>query len=159
MQYVKFNLDEYRYVLSIVDIVEIIPYVKLKPLAKLPVYVAGQCNYRGISIPVIDLCSLFLKRPCERKLSTRILIVDTVDNNPANKLVGLMVEKATEIIKVVDDDFMDASKYGEELPYAGPILADPAGFIYRLNTSDIFLRLDCKELFPDTKKSAWLFLI
>ena len=82
MQYVKFNLDEFRYVLSIVDVVEIIPYVKLKPLAKLSGYIAGQCKYRGISTPVIDLCSLFLKRPCNRKLSTRILIVEVKSITP-----------------------------------------------------------------------------
>jgi len=154
MQYVKFNLDEFRYVLSIVDVVEIIPYVKLRALTKSPEYIAGQCKYRGIPIPVIDLCSLFLQRPCNRKLSTRILIVERVDTNLANKLVGFMVEKATEIIKVEEDDFMDASKYGEDLPFTGQVLADPTGLICRLRTSDIFSKIDYKNLFPDTKKSA-----
>lgn len=154
MQYVKFNLDDFHYVLSIVDVVEIIPYVKLKALTKFPEYIAGQCKYRGTLVPVIDLCSLFLQRPCNRKLSTRILIVDVVGTNPANELAGLMAEKATEIIKVEDDDFMDANKYGEDLPCTGQVLSDPTGLICRLRTSDIFSKINYKELFPDTNKSA-----
>jgi chemotaxis-related protein WspB len=154
MQYVKFNLDEFRYVLSIADVVEIIPYVKLKGLTNVPEYIAGKCKYRGSYIPVIDLCVLFLKRPCNRKLSTRILIVEAVDSSPTNKLVGLIVEKATEIIKEEEDNFMDSSMYGGELPHAGEVLADSTGLMNRLHVRDIFVKVECKELFSAKTMSA-----
>ena len=148
MQYVKFNLDEFRYVLSISDVVEIIPYVKLTALLNLPDYLAGLCNYRGFSVPVIDLCSLFLKRPCNKKLSTRIIVVEIGEGNSADKMVGLMVEKATEIVKVEDENFMDAGVYGDDLPYLGPVMADSTGLVSRIQPAEIISQIDTKILFP-----------
>ncbi len=148
MQYVKFNLDEFRYVLSISDVVEIIPYVKLTALPNLPDYLVGLCNYRGFSVPVIDLCSLFLKRPCNKKLSTRIIVVEIGEGNSPDKMVGLMVEKATEIVKVEDENFMDAGVYGDDLPYLGPVMADSAGLVSRIQPAEIISQIDTKILFP-----------
>ena len=148
MQYVKFNLDEFRYVLSISDVVEIIPFVRLTPLPNLPDYLAGLCNYRGFSVPVIDLCSLFLKRPCNKKLSTRIIVVEVMENNSDKRMVGLMVEKATEIIKVKEDSFMDAGVYGDDLPYLGPVVADSTGLVSRIQPNEIFSQIDSEILFP-----------
>ena len=148
MQYVKFNLDEFRYVLSISDVVEIIPYVKLTPLPNLPDYLAGLCNYRGNSVPVIDLCSLFLERPCNKKLSTRIIVVEIIENDSVKRMVGLMVEKATEIVKVEEDSFMDAGIYGNDLPYSGPVMADSTGLVSRIQPNEIFSQINSEILFP-----------
>ena len=148
MQYVKFNLDEFRYVMSISDVVEIIPYVKLTPLPNLPGYLAGLCNYRGISVPVIDLCSLFLERPCNKKLSTRIIVVEVIESDSVKRMIGLMVEKATEIVKVEEDSFMDAGIYGNDLPYLGPVMADSTGLVSRIQPNEIFSQIDSEILFP-----------
>ncbi len=154
MQYVKFNLDKFRYVLPVVDVVEIIPYVKLKAPLQLTEYMAGQCTYRGIIVPVIDLCSLIIKKPCKRKLSTRILLVEVTESNSTDKLVGLMVEKATEIVKVEEDSFIDSGVYEEDLPYIGPVLADSSGLICRILTSDIFSLIDHEKLSPTSMKTS-----
>ncbi len=148
MQYVKFNLDEFRYVLSISDVVEIIPYVKLTPLPNLPDYLAGLCNYRGNSVPVIDLCSLFIERPCNKKLSTRIIVVEVVESDSVKRMIGLMVEKATEIVKVEEGSFMDAGIYGNDLPYLGPVMADSTGLVSRIQPNEIFSQIDSEILFP-----------
>ncbi len=75
MLFVKFYLDEYRYVLSTRDVVEIVPGIRLTPVPKVPAYISGLCNYRGKSVPVIDLCELFLDRASSKKLSTRIIFI------------------------------------------------------------------------------------
>lgn len=148
MQYVKFNLDKFRYVLSISDVVEIIPYVSLTGLPNLPDYFAGLCSYRGVSVPVIDLCSLFLDRPSNKKLSTRIIVVEVTENSSTRRMVGLMVEKATEIVKVEEESFMDAGVYGDDLPYLGPVMADSTGLVSRIIPSEIFSKIDNNILFP-----------
>ena len=148
MQYVKFNLDEFRYVLSISDVVEIIPYVKLTAIPNLPDYISGLCNYRGLSVPVIDLCSLFIERPCDKKLSTRIIVIEVTENSLNKKMVGLMVEKATEIVKIEEDSFMDAGVYGDDMPCLGPVMADNSGLVSRIYPDEIFSKIDTKILFP-----------
>lgn len=147
MQYVKFNLDDFRYVLSITDVVEIIPFVKLTAIPNAPGYLAGLCNYRGVSVPVIDLCSLFLDRPCNKKLSTRIIVIEVTDGSADKKMIGFMVEKATEIIKAEEDSFMEAGVYGDDMPYIGPVMADNAGLISRIMPDEIFSQIDKKILF------------
>lgn len=147
MQYVKFNLDDFRYLLSISDVVEIIPYIKLTGIPAAPKYLAGLCNYRGVSTPVIDLCSLFLDRPCSNKLSTRIIVLEVMNGSVEKKIIGFMVEKATEIIKVEEDSFMEAGVYGENMPCVGPVMADKQGLISRIMPDEIFSKLDKKLLF------------
>ena len=147
MQYIKFNLDDFRYLLSISDVVEIIPYIKLTGIPGAPEYLAGLCNYRGVSVPVIDLCRLFLGRPCSSKLSTRIIIHEAVNRGTEKKMIGFMVEKATEIIKVGEDCFMEAGVYGEDMPYVGPVMADRQGLISRIMPNEIFSKLDKNILF------------
>jgi chemotaxis-related protein WspB len=154
MQYVKYNLDEFRFVLPVSDVVEIIPYVKLSKLPNLPDYFAGLCQYRGSSITVIDLCALIIKKPCHKKLSTRIIVVEVTENSTSNKLIGLMVEKATEIVKEEEDNFMDAGIYGDDLPHVGQVLADSFGVISRIFPEDIFSQIDNKILFQAAKITA-----
>lgn len=149
MQYVKFNLDEFRYMLSTSDVVEIIPFVRLTAVPNLPGYLIGLCNYRGKSVPVIDLCSLYIQKSCCKKLSTRIIVIEAIENNSETKLIGLMVEKATEIIKVDEDSFMDSGVYGDDMPQTGPVIADKAGLISRILPDEIFSQIDSEILFPN----------
>lgn len=148
MLFVQFYLDEYRYVLSTKDVIEVIPGIRLTPVPKVPAYISGLCNYRGQSVPVIDLCELFLDRASNRKLSTRIVFIEAgkKDKGPA-KVIGLMVEKATETIKIDEDLFMDAGVYNADAPFIGPVVANDAGLVTRILPDEIFLLIDGKLLF------------
>lgn len=63
------------YAIESSHIVEVIPRVSFRKVQHAPDYVAGLFNYRGVILPVIDLCHLIQGTPSRSHLSTRIMIV------------------------------------------------------------------------------------
>lgn len=147
MLYVQIFLDDHRYILPASNVVEIVPGVSLTPQQKLPEYISGLCNYRGISVPVIDVCELFLERPCSKKLSTRIILVKASRHDEKNKLIGLMVERATETLKIDDESFVDSGIHNVDMPFTGPVIVDGQGIVTRIMTDEIFDQIDDHLLF------------
>ena len=149
MLYLQLYLDEYRYILSTSNVVEIVPGVKLTPIPKVPSYISGICNYRGSSVPVIDLCELFLNRPSKKKLSSRIVFVNVSRSENRKKIVGFLVEKATETIKLDEDSFVSSGVYNKDLPFTGPVVSDKQGLITRILPEEIFNEIDSDLLFSN----------
>ena len=147
MLFVQIYLDDYRYIISTSNIVEIIPGVRLTPFPGVPSYVAGLCSFRGMSVPVIDLCELFLNRPSEKKFSTRIIFVDSGYENGSKKLVGLLAEKVTETIKVDEASFIHPGVHNSDKPFIGDVLTDGKGLVSMIQTKEIFNKIDSELLF------------
>lgn len=147
MLFLQFYLDGYRYVLSTSDVVEIVPGIQLTPVPKAPGYISGLCHYRGASVPIIDLCELFLSRPCNRKLSTRIIFVNASRPGIEKKIVGFLVEKATETVKADEDSFIDSGVHNKDMPYMGPVVSDGQGLVTRIFPDEIFNKIDDELLF------------
>ena len=147
MHYVKFNVDENRYLMPTNDVIEIIPFVQLTSKPTLPETIPGMCDYRGNSVPVIDLSYLLLKRPSNKKLSTRIIIFEMISNKNIKNLIGIIVEKATEVMKVDDESFMDSKIYGEDAPINGQVMTDAAGFMARILPKEIISKIDSDIFF------------
>lgn len=149
MLFLQLYLNEYRYILSTSNVVEIVPGVKLTPMPKVPKYISGICNYRGSSVPVIDLCELFLNRPSKKKLSSRIVFVNVNKPGIDEKIVGFLVEKATETIKVDEDSFISSGIHNKDLPFMGPVVSDNQGLITRILPDEIFNEIDNDLLFSN----------
>ena len=148
MLYLQFYLDEYQYVLSTRDVVEIVPEIALTPMPKVPGYIKGICNYHGQSVPVIDVCSLFLERPCRRQLSSRIIFIEVNISEGERRIIGLLVEKATETIKADKSSFMSSGIYGPDIPCLGPVMASEKGLVTLMSPQKIFEHVDRDILFP-----------
>ena len=71
-----FYLGDVTYTIKCDKVREIAPMVALKTMPHAPDFFAGLFNYRGMIVPVIDLCQLIQGRPCQIRLSTRIILVD-----------------------------------------------------------------------------------
>ncbi|NOX81042.1 MAG: chemotaxis protein CheW [Deltaproteobacteria bacterium] len=94
-----FETSDGRYALDSRDVVEIIPLVIPKKITAAPAYVAGIINYRGEPVPVFDLCALADGTPCKHLYSTRIILVRYPLAAGRKKLVGLIAERVTDVIK------------------------------------------------------------
>lgn len=147
MLYVQLFLDDYRYILSTADVIEITPWVKLTKVPKVPGYISGLCSYRGMSIPVIDLCELFLNRSCKKMLSTRIIFMKLQSDDNDDKIIGVLVEKATEIVSLDEDSFMNPGLYGTDMPHVGPVVADEKGLVTQILPKEIISKVDNNLLF------------
>lgn len=143
-----FCIGNNRYGLEISQVVEIIPKVVLRKLNQAPEYVAGLFNYRGMIVPVIDLCILIQNYPCPSALSNRIIMVNHVDIGGHCQVIGLMAEKITETIKVPDTKFSSTGFALNNTPYLGQITSDEQGMIQNLRLEHLLSDVQGTFLLP-----------
>ncbi len=137
MLFLLFQLGSDRYALAAQDVIEVLPLIALKQLPQAPHGIAGLLNYRGQPVPVLDLSLLALGQPAAQRVSTRLLITRCTVNDssgaPVEKLLALLVERATEAIAKEPTDFIPAGVDSPGARYLGPVAPDPRGFIQRID--------------------------
>ena len=119
-------------------IVEVIPRVSLRKVQHVPEYVAGLFNYRGVVLPVIDLCHLIQGIPSRSYLSTRITIVKYPRQNESVQYLGLMAERVTETLSISNKDIRDSSIRVEEAPYLSGTIVDEKRIIQCVELERLF---------------------
>ncbi|MEK7781899.1 MAG: chemotaxis protein CheW [Verrucomicrobiota bacterium] len=133
MLFVLFHLGQERYALDAQRVVEVVPLLALKRLPQAPRGVAGMFIYRGRPVPALDLCELTLGRPAVEHLSTRIIIVNHTSPGGEEQWLGLIAERATEILRRDEKDFVDAGLRVSSASFLGPMLTDAQGTIHLIN--------------------------
>jgi chemotaxis-related protein WspB len=129
MLFFLFRLGEDRYALDALQIAEILPLVGIKRIPLAPIGVVGLIDYHGAPAPLIDLGQLALGRPARQRLSTRIILVNYPDQEGATQLLGLLAERATEIMRRDPADFVASGVGNDAAPYLGPVAADAQGLV------------------------------
>jgi chemotaxis-related protein WspB len=129
MMFLLFELGRDRYAIEAARIIEVLPLVELTRIPQAPPGVAGMFNFRGRPVPAVDLNELTLGRPARECLSTRIIVVNYPDENRRPHPLGLIAERATEIIRRDRGDFAQPGLKLGEAPYLGPALVDGQGII------------------------------
>ncbi len=96
MLLILFKAANEHYAIASHHIAEIVPYLILSEKdARQPEFIIGAINYRGLSVPVVDLAIMQNDKPCRQRMSTRIILIKS-----SNRLVGLLAEEVTESIKI-----------------------------------------------------------
>ena len=139
MLFLQFKINDNRYLLEARDIIEVVPYVNLKRISKAPGYVAGLLNYRGESVPVIDLSFLMSDKSSQEKLSSRIALINYKDSNRVVCL-GILIEQLTETVRHDEKDFSDSGVTLEGVPYLGKVVIDD---------NSIIQLVDFKKIIPE----------
>jgi chemotaxis-related protein WspB len=127
MLFLLFQLGNDRYALDASRVVEVVPLLTLKTFPEAPKGIAGVFNYRGQPVAAVDLCALTIGKPAEERLSTRIIIVSLGETPGSGRLVGLIAEHATEMLRREPSEFVESGIRLPNAPYLGPILMDPHG--------------------------------
>ena len=122
----------------------------LNQLPQAPKGVAGIFNYRGRPVPAVDLCELATGSPARERLSTRIVIVKHGSGNDPGRMLGLIAEKATEMLRTNPQDFVDPGVSFAAAPYLGPVLMDAEGAIQWINEQRLLPQAVCQSLFADS---------
>jgi chemotaxis-related protein WspB len=149
MLFLLFQLDADRYALPARDVREVLPLVATKALPGAPVGIVGLANYRGQAVPVLDLAIPTLGRPSARRVSTRLLIVNLPGNDGRERLLGLLVEHATEMIAKEPGDFRPLPVATAAARYLGPIAHDPRGMIQRVEVAALLTAELRAALYPE----------
>lgn len=137
MLFMQFTIDNDRYLLEAKDIVEIVPYANLKRIPKAPPYVAGLLNYRGDTVPVVDVCYLMSDKLCELKLSSRIALVNYKNDVGESACIGLLIEHLTETVRFNESDFTDSGVNLKGNSYLGKVIIDNNCIVQLVNIKKI----------------------
>ena len=108
IQVACFRLGVDLYAIDIMRIKEIIRPLKLTCLPRLPDFVEGIINLRGMVMPVVDLRKRFDLPEIETTSNTRLLIV-----NLAGQVIALVVDEVTEVVTVLVKDIKPPPHLGE----------------------------------------------
>jgi chemotaxis-related protein WspB len=139
MLFLLFQIGNDRYALEARQAVEVLPFVALKKIPQAPRGVAGIFNYRGRPVPALDLTELTFGRPSRQRLSTRIILVQYEHSDRPGKprLLGLIAEQATSMMRREERDFVDPGVRSNAAPYLGPVIMDDKGVIQLLRAQHL----------------------
>jgi chemotaxis-related protein WspB len=121
MLFLTFQLGPDLHALDVALIVEVLPLVELKPSPHAPPGVAGLFNWRGRPLIALDVCAMALGRPSAKRMSTRIVLVRLAAGRVRERLLGLIVERASGVIKLSERDFVETGYQSSAARYLGPV--------------------------------------
>jgi purine-binding chemotaxis protein CheW len=94
---VVFELNSEPYGVDVTQVQSIIPMQKIVSVPGSPSFVEGVVNLRGMVIPVVDLRHRFeLPQPTNGQKNKSVIVIAELDD----LLVGLVVDKVTEVIQI-----------------------------------------------------------
>lgn len=149
MLFLVFCIGNERYALAATDVVEVLPRMPLKPIARAPSWVAGVFAWRGAVVPVIDLCRLTFGHPAETRTSTRLVLVHyRPGGQQAEHVLGLILEQATDTLRCDPQQFQPYGLDNRHAPYLGPVREDARGLLQWVRVNDLLDESVQALLFP-----------
>ena len=96
---VGFRVGNETFGVTIQTVHEIVRVMEVTAVPDAPVYIEGVINLRGKIIPVVDLRKRFGEKTITKNKKNRILVAEI-----GSKMVGLVVDSASEVLKIPPSD-------------------------------------------------------
>ena len=122
MLYLIFELDKQIYAIDSKEIIEIIPNVNFTIVPNAPEFIKGIFNYRGTSVPVVDLLKMTGGNYTPNKLSTKIMLVNYNPVKTVEKTIGLLTENIIGSEHISDEAIKKSGLNIEEVKYVGDVV-------------------------------------
>ncbi|HVT88093.1 MAG TPA: chemotaxis protein CheW [Tepidisphaeraceae bacterium] len=113
-KYLTFALGKEQYGLAILKVRELIGYMDLTCVPRMPAHVKGVINLRGQVISVIDLRTKFGMEPVARTEETCIIIVE-IEDNGRRMPCGLIVDRVSEVLNITNESIEDPPSLGKSV--------------------------------------------
>lgn len=147
------SLGKDRYTVDAAEVLAIVPMVPLRAIPHAPPCVAGMFDYRGTVVPVIDLCQLTQQRPCQARLSSRILLLHYGGSGGSKHILGALAEGVSEIRSESQAGIAPVVD-APDAPYLGNLVPDEGGIIQRLRVEALLPQSLRESLFAAGQTSG-----
>lgn len=94
------KVNETEYVLPAADVLQMESFAGATKVPGAATTVAGLVQIRGRVVPIVDLRVVFGLAPVTPTIDSRVVVMKT-----AERVVGLLVDSAREVLKIPDEDF------------------------------------------------------
>lgn len=109
-KYLSFEINEEMYAVEILDVKEIIAMMKFTKVPKMPDFVKGVINLRGLVIPIVDMRLKFELEQIEYNERTTIIIGIIEDN-----LIGFIVDRTADVLNISHAEMSAPPKFGTDI--------------------------------------------
>lgn len=106
-KYLSFEVKNEMYAMEILDVKEIIAMMRFTQVPKMPNFVKGVINLRGIIIPIIDMRLKFEMPELEYTDRTSI-IIGIIDED----YVGFVVDRTADVLNINPEEMSPPPKFG-----------------------------------------------
>jgi len=113
-QYLTFTLAEETFAVEIVKVREVIDYVQVTRVPRMPTYLRGVINLRGSVVPVIDLRLILGMPSIEKTVDTCVIIAEVLFEGDVLHL-GMLTDSVQEVIDVNPNQIDPPPKMGTVL--------------------------------------------
>ncbi|MFO0945303.1 MAG: chemotaxis protein CheW [Planctomycetota bacterium] len=152
---IQIHVGKDAYAIDVSDVLEVIPMVRLRSVPRAPAHVAGIFSYRGAVVPVVDVCRLIDRRECDRKWSTRIVLVRIAGaNGEPDRILGLLAERVTELTRFDVQELQRVELGMGAAGYLGAVIADGRDMIQFLHVERILTEDVRQQLLVDEVAQA-----
>lgn len=135
----SFEINEEMYAIEILDVKEIIAMMKFTKVPKMPTFVKGVINLRGLVIPIIDIRAKFEIQEIEYNERTTI-IIGIVDES----LIGFIVDRTADVLNISQAEMAEPPKFGTAI--------DTSFLKSMAKTSNgVVMIVDLKKIFSETE--------
>ncbi|MGI8906377.1 MAG: chemotaxis protein CheW [Candidatus Sumerlaeaceae bacterium] len=139
------------YALAGADVVEVLPLVNLKSFPQAPLGIAGLFDYRGATIPVVDLTLLAMGANSNVSMTTRIAVLNYAPVGSDGNLLGVMAEEMTDTFHAAAEDFVVTGVDAPQAAYLGPVMKRGERIVQRVDVSQL--------LSPEVRESLYKSLM
>jgi len=110
-QYLTFFLADEEYAINIQRVKEIIEYTTVTKVPKVPQWIRGVINLRGIVVPVVDLTVRFGLEERLVNKTTCIIIVE-VEQDSERTVMGVIADAVNQVIDLAPKDIEKPPAFG-----------------------------------------------
>ena len=116
MQLLAFTVGAEDYAIESRRVIEVLPLVRARPIARMPDAVRGIFTHRGRLVPLVDLARLLTDHPLRETLSSRVIVVE-FSTGPEDHRIRLGVA-AENVLSLCSSDDAEASSPAMRSPDA-----------------------------------------
>ena len=113
-KYLTFALGREEYGLEILKVREIIGYVNITAVPRMPPHIKGVINLRGQVISVIDLRARF-GMPAAEQTDQTCIIVGEIKKDGRKLSTGLIVDSVSEVLLIGNENIEPSPEFGSSL--------------------------------------------
>ncbi len=154
-QYLTFTLQDSVYGVDILQVREIIEYVRPSTVPMMPEFMHGVINLRGHVVPVIDLVRRFGRGATELRPRTCIVIVEVP--TPAGPLaLGILVDGVNTVLDLSPAQIEPPPAFGAGLrrDFVQGMARTDAGFIVLLHIAQVLAADEAESLAQAAQDAA-----
>jgi len=113
-KYLTFSLSSEEYGLEILKVREIIGYMDITPVPRMPDYIKGVINLRGQVIPVIDLRTKLGMQEHQITDQTCIIVVEA-EREKNQFTAGIIVDHVQEVLDIAAENIEESLSFGSNV--------------------------------------------